>query len=133
MTTPGQQQIDVDLLALQQSKEGIAANTNDMLQTGISSARALIYRGVPVGERSASLEVGMSRQAITSAMKCFWDNGEAYIRRAHQMTEFLTTILEDYEDADDFAKLKVDAVIQRLYEIRSAVPATPPPGGGEFA
>ena len=133
MTTPGQQQIEVDLLALQQSKEGIAANANNLLPTGITSARALIYRGVPVGERSASLEVGMSRQAITHAMRCFWDNGEAYMRRASQMTHFLTKILEDYKDADDLATLEVEAVIQKLDEIRNTVPASPPPGGGEFA
>lgn len=132
MTTPRQQQIEVDLLALHQSKNQIATDINDLLQSGISSARGLIYRGVPVGERSESIEVGMSRQAITYAMGCFWKNGEAYTQRAYQMTQFLAKILDDYKDADDFAKLKVDAVIQRLEEIRTAAPPTPAPGGGVF-
>lgn len=135
MTTPGQQQIDVDLLALRQSKDLIAANTNDLLQSGISAARGQIYRGVPVGERSKSLEVDMSRQAIAYAMKCFWKNGEAYMRRAEQMSRFLTKMLEDYKDADDFAKLKVDEVTHLLDDIRKAVPPTPEstPTRGEFA
>jgi hypothetical protein len=127
MTTPGQQQIEVDLLTLQQSKDGIATNISELLQAGISSARGQIYRGVPVGERSESLEVDMSRQAIAYAMKCFWQNGEAYMHRAHQMTQFLATMLDEYKDADDFAKLKVDAVTETLDKIRRAVPAAPQP------
>ena len=132
MTTPGQQQIEVDLLALQQSKDHIAVGINDLLNSGLESARGLIFQGVPVGERSASLEVDMSRQAIAYAMKCFWKNGEAYVTRAYQMTQFLIKILEDYKDADDFAKLKVDAVIQRLEELRNAAPPTPSSDGGWF-
>jgi hypothetical protein len=132
MTTQGQQQIEVDLLALQQSKDQISSNTNDLLQTGITAARGQIYRGVPVGERTASLEVDMSRQAISYAMTCFWKNGEACIQRANLMTQFLATMLEDYTDADDFAKLKVNAVIQKLDEIRQVVTAPPPPTGGVF-
>ena len=135
MTTPEQQQIEVDLLALQQSKDQIATDINVLLNSGLSSARGLIYRGLPVGERSESLEVDMSRQGIAYAMKCFWDNGEAYVQRAYQMTQFLIKILEDYQDADDFAKLKVDAVIKRLDELRNAVPPKPQPPSvrGEFA
>jgi hypothetical protein len=65
-------------------------------------------------------------------MKCFWKNGEAYMRRAEQMSQFLTKMLEDYKDADDFSRIKVDEVTHRLDEIRRAVPPTPAPGGGVF-
>lgn len=125
MSTSRKNKIDVDLSALHESKERIATDINDLLQSGIASARGLIFRGVPVGERSESLEVGQSRAAMAHAMKSFWQNGEAYTLRAYQMTQFLAQILEDYKDADDFAKLKLDAVIRRLDEIRNAAPPSP--------
>jgi hypothetical protein len=135
MTTPRQQQIEVDLLALQHSREGIAAIATDRLRSGISSARGLIYRGVPVGERSESLEVDASRKAIAHAMNCFWENTDAYMQRADHVTQFLSRMLEEYADADDFAKLKVEAVTQKLEELRKAaqVKAQPAPVRGEFA
>ena len=133
MTTPGQQ-IEVDLLALQQSKEGIASNVQGRLRSGISSAREQIYRGVPVGERSESLEVNASRQAIAYAMHCFWQNTEAYTQRADQVTQFLAGMLAEYTDADDFAKMKVDAVTEKLEALRRTVQMKPPaPVRGEFA
>ena len=133
MTTPGQQQIDVDLLALQQSKEGIAANKENSLQPGISDARGMIFRGIPVGERSRSGEVDASRQAMAYAMHCFWRNGEAYVERATRVTEFLAKVLEDYQTADDLARMNVDAVTDRLREMTRHVPPPAAPVRGEFA
>jgi hypothetical protein len=127
MTQPGQQQIEVDLLALQQSKEGIAENVEGRLRSGISSARGLIYRGVPVGERTESLEVDASRQAISYAMHCFWENTEAFMQRADQVRMFLAKMLEQYSDADDFAKMKVDEVDKRLRELKAVVQIKPEP------
>jgi hypothetical protein len=125
MSTPGQQQISVDLPALQQSKDDIAANAQDRLRSGISSARGLIYRGVPVGERSESLEVNASRQAITHAMHCFWQSTEAFVQRADQVSLCLAKMLEQYTDADDFAKMKVDEVNKRLDELKKVVQTKP--------
>ncbi|HZM75967.1 MAG TPA: hypothetical protein VFC19_09585 [Candidatus Limnocylindrales bacterium] len=133
MTAP-RQQIEVDLLALQQSKEGIATNTEAALQPGITSARRMIYRGVPVGEQSRSGEVDASRQAMAYAMHCFWKNSEAYMERASRVTEFLTRVLEEYRTADDLAKLDVDAVTDRLREMmRRTLPPPAAPTRGEFA
>jgi hypothetical protein len=131
MTTPGQQ-IEVDLLSLQQTKDGILTNTNAGLPAGIADAKSRIFRGLPVGERSESGEVDGSRQAMAFAMQCFWKNGEAYVERAKQLTEFLGKVREEYRTADDFAKLNVDAVTARLKEAVQAAPQ-PPPVRGEFA
>jgi len=124
MTSPGQQ-IEVDLLALQQSKEGIGTNINQALQNGISDARGRIYRGLPVGELSSSGEVNASRQAIAHAMRLFWENGEAYVGRVTRVTEFLTKVLEEYQTADEIAKLSVDAVRKTLDELKQATQGAP--------
>lgn len=135
MTTPGQQQIEVDLLALQQSKDGIANKINKALENGISDVRGRIYRGVPAGELSRSGEVDASRQAIAEAMHRFWVNGEAYMGRVARVTEFLGKVLEEYRNADDLAKLSVDAVGMKLNELRHATGHTPnaTPSTREFA
>jgi hypothetical protein len=131
MTTPGQQ-IDVDLLSLHHTKDGILTNTEGALQTGIANANGRIFRGLPVGERSESGEVDGSRQAMAYAMSCFWKNGEAYVARAKQVTEFLAKVLEEYRTADDFAKLNVDAVTAKFKEAAQAAPR-PAAVRGEFA
>jgi hypothetical protein len=128
MTKPEQhQQIEVDLLALQQSKEGIAANANEALPQGISDARGRIYRGIPVGEMSESAEVKVSREAMAFAMACFWKNGDAYVERATRLTEFLIKVLEEYTTADDLARMDVEAVKATFEELKNAVSRPSPP------
>ncbi|HEX6681795.1 MAG TPA: hypothetical protein VF062_03330 [Candidatus Limnocylindrales bacterium] len=131
MTTPGQ--IDVDLLELNEVWETFDSNLEVVLKPGISDASSRIQQGLPVGERSESGEVDVSRQVMAEMLHGFARNTEVYVRRSEQVKYFLTAVLENYRTADDFARMDIEAVTQKFIDISTLDSTQLGPTSGEKA
>lgn len=122
-STPSQQ-IDVDLLHLRDMRDGICSDAETALKPGITDANGRIFRGLTIGATSQSGELDASRRALAYAMDQFLGNSKVHLDRAQHVINFLDRVLEDYQTADDFAAMDVDAVLAKLAE---AAPPRPAP------
>lgn len=126
-STPSQQ-IDVDLLHLRDMRDGICNDAETALKPGITDANGRIFRGLTIGATSQSGELDASRRALAYAMNQFLGNSSVHLDRAQHVINFLDRVIEDYNTADEFAAMDVNAVLARLAE---AVPPRPaPPAAG---
>jgi hypothetical protein len=130
-STPSQQ-IDVDLLHLRDTRDGIVRDTDDALLPGISDAKDRIVGGSTFGESSPSGEVDASQLAMAYALTVLMENGQKHVDHARQVIAFLETVLTRYETADEFAKMDLDAVLRLFAEVARPEPLTMTETRGRF-
>ncbi|HZM75756.1 MAG TPA: hypothetical protein VFC19_08525 [Candidatus Limnocylindrales bacterium] len=123
----------MDLLHLKDVRDGINRDADDALRPGIADANGRIYRGLTIGATSQSGELDASRRALAYAMGQFYGNSQVHLERAQHVINFLDRVLEDYQTADDFAAMDVNAVLARLAEAAPPRPAPGPDRGGYVA
>jgi hypothetical protein len=121
-STPSRQ-IDVDLLHLRDTREGIARDTDEALLPGISDASSRIVCGATFGEASPSGEVDASQRAMSNAITVLLENGDKHVEHARQVIAFLDAVLTRYSTADGLSQLDLDTVLGMFAQ--SAVPEPP--------
>jgi len=131
-STPSQK-IDVDLLHLKDTRDGISRDADDALKPGISDANGRIVGGSTFGQASPSGEVDASKLAMANALTTFLDNCRTHVDRTQQIIAFLDMVMARYETADELAKLDIDTVLRMLAEATPPEPLTAVETRGHFA